>query len=524
MSAIPVVSEQSPLLANVGDEHYNDVPGEMGQGENVSGTLQPDAKYPSGYSRVFVQLCIITLLFDFTQYSVYAPLTAVFEEIICNHYYSSGFNGLVLQRDCKVIPVQSELAIVKGYKDAFNQIPSIVLGIPLGMLADRMGRKPVILLFLLGIFLSDSWVKIVCLFPNQLPLRLVWFAPVLKAVGGGANFGISLFYTAVADIIEEKHQVDAFLKLSAMEMIVLVAGAPLISALMSINQWYSLGLSSIFLVVAGLIALTLPETHPQHRRAMFESPNPVQGQALISNQNEETQPAESYIGTIRKPMPRAEATAGDLLKNPGIVLCIGIFLLVAWGAHVWALLLQYTSQRFGWEFSTANLLFSLRGFITLLLSLVIVGAIDRFIQQKLGIKSAQKDLLLSAGSCILIIVGVAVVGLAQSSVLMVAGVAISALGSSLPVSLRCAMISLFPQTPTASLNAVAGMAQSLGILISGPVLAATYSWALSQGSIWIGTPFLFASGLHIIALAGIFYLHRTRARAQLSSLHETQDA
>lgn len=116
------------------------------------------------------------------------------------------------------------------------------------------------------------------------------------------------------------------------------------------------------------------------------------------------------------------------------------------------------------------------------------------------------------------------VGLAQSSVVMVAGVAISALGSSLTVSLRCAMISLFPQTPMASLNAVAGIAQSLGILISGPVLAALYSWGLSQGGIWIGTPFLFAGGLHIIALAGIFYLRRTRAPAQLSSLHESQDA
>lgn len=125
MPAVPVVSEQSPLLVNVGDEHYDGVPGEMGRGENVTGTLQPDAKYPSGSSRVFIQLCIITLLFDFIQYSAYAPLTAVFEEIICDHYYSSGFDGLLLQRDCKVIPVQSELALVRGYKDAFNQIPSM---------------------------------------------------------------------------------------------------------------------------------------------------------------------------------------------------------------------------------------------------------------------------------------------------------------------------------------------------------------------------------------------------------------
>jgi MFS family permease len=146
-----------------------------------------------------------------------------------------------------------------------------------------------------------------------------------------------------------------------------------------------------------------------------------------------------------------------------------------------------------------------------------MGAIDKFLQQKLGIRSAQKDLLLCTGSCILIAAGVAVVGLAQSSGLMVAGVVVSALGSSLLVSMRSAIISLFPQTPTASLNAVAGIAQSLGILISGPVLAATYSWGLSQGGIWVGAPFLLASGLHLIALADIFYLRLTRVPAQVSS-------
>jgi hypothetical protein len=124
MAPALVVPEQGPLLLDAGDEHYDSVLSEAVEEENVSGTLLPDAKYTSNSSRIFVKLCVIMLLFDFTQYSVYAPLTAVFEDIICNHFYSLGFHGS-LQRDCKVVPVQSELALVKGYKDAFNQIPSM---------------------------------------------------------------------------------------------------------------------------------------------------------------------------------------------------------------------------------------------------------------------------------------------------------------------------------------------------------------------------------------------------------------
>lgn len=80
------------------------------------------------------------------------------------------------------------------------------------------------------------------------------------------------------------------------------------------------------------------------------------------------------------------------------------------------------------------------------------------------------------------------------------------------------MIALFPQASVAPLNAVAGMATSVGILISGPVLAATYTWGLLQGGVWTGTPFLLASGLHMVALAFIFYLRLTRARVPGSPL------
>jgi hypothetical protein len=147
---------------------------------------------------------------------------------------------------------------------------------------------------------------------------------------------------------------DAFMKLSAMEMIVLVAGAPLVSILMRINAWYPLGLSSLLLVVAGLIAMTLPETHPQHRRANFQSANPVEGQAFVSGESEDAQKTESYFDTVKKIMSRTYATSRDLMKNLGIVLSLAVFFLAAFGAHVWAMLLQYVSHKFGWEFSTVR--------------------------------------------------------------------------------------------------------------------------------------------------------------------------
>lgn len=124
-------------------------------------------------------------------------------------------------------------------------------------------------------------------------------------------------------------------------------------------------------------------------------------------------------------------------------------------------------------------------------------------------------------SCILIIAGILAVGLAQDAILMVSGVVISALGSSLLVFFRSAMISLLPDTPLAPLNAVSGMAQSLGIIIAGPLLPAVYSWGLSQGGIWVGVPFLVASGVHVIVLAVLVYLRLARVPVEIPNVFET---
>ena len=40
----------------------------------------------------------------------------------------------------------------------------MALTIPYGMLADRIGRKKVLLLAILGLFMNDAWIRLVCEF------------------------------------------------------------------------------------------------------------------------------------------------------------------------------------------------------------------------------------------------------------------------------------------------------------------------------------------------------------------------
>ena len=114
--------EQAPLLSNTPSQGYNGT--QDHPREDTSQDAKKEIDYSAAASRYILKLCIILLIFNFVQFSGYAPLTAVMEDIICKSYYSSGESSSLDEYDCKTAPVQRELAFVKGYKDTLSQIPS----------------------------------------------------------------------------------------------------------------------------------------------------------------------------------------------------------------------------------------------------------------------------------------------------------------------------------------------------------------------------------------------------------------
>ena len=43
-----------------------------------------------------------------------------------------------------------------------DNIIDMLLALPYGIAADRFGRRPILLLFIVGYILGDTWVKLVC--------------------------------------------------------------------------------------------------------------------------------------------------------------------------------------------------------------------------------------------------------------------------------------------------------------------------------------------------------------------------
>jgi hypothetical protein len=76
---------------------------------------------------IILSISAIILILDISSCVAVVPQTVILEDIVCSKYYSSlvyATSGTKFDGDrCKIEPVQSEVALVNGWKDTFEAIP-----------------------------------------------------------------------------------------------------------------------------------------------------------------------------------------------------------------------------------------------------------------------------------------------------------------------------------------------------------------------------------------------------------------
>jgi MFS family permease len=88
---------------------------------------------------------------------------------------------------CKAAPIQDAVNELFGWQTFFDGIPGLLLAMYYGSLADRIGRRPVLALSLLGMALSAAFTLYICWI--EADVRLSWFSALFTCVGGGGGEG-----------------------------------------------------------------------------------------------------------------------------------------------------------------------------------------------------------------------------------------------------------------------------------------------------------------------------------------------
>ena len=69
-----------------------------------------------------------------------------------------------------------------------------------GLTSRRIGRKPVIILSLVGLLLNACWDIIVMWFWKTIPLRAIWADVVFTFIGGGDSVTLMVFYVGIGKL------------------------------------------------------------------------------------------------------------------------------------------------------------------------------------------------------------------------------------------------------------------------------------------------------------------------------------
>lgn len=152
------------------------------------------------HRRLVLSIVLVSVVAaDFGNALSAAPQLKLYESLICSRLF--GHEAAVDDSICKLPKVQSQLATLFGWKGTFDQIPGIALVLFYGWAADRIGRKPVLLLALGGLFFEDAAIRLVAWlsFTTPLSLKAIWYTPLFQVLGGGPSTATSMAYSIITD-------------------------------------------------------------------------------------------------------------------------------------------------------------------------------------------------------------------------------------------------------------------------------------------------------------------------------------
>ncbi|KAH7081199.1 hypothetical protein BKA63DRAFT_540380 [Paraphoma chrysanthemicola] len=419
------------------------------------------------------------------------PRTRIFEANLCLSYYREhdvsviGAHGSIPESFCKIDAVQQKLAMIFGWQDLFDALPGLVLAVPFGTLADRVGRKWIFTASLFGLQLSSAWTLLICYF-KTLPLQLTWFSSAFFLLGGGPIVASAIAITMLADIVPPEKRTTIFLYLTASVLIAEMVAPVMAARLMERSDWLPLLLALGIQQLGICIAFFFPET--LHLRNL---PEPKDG-GSEAIELKPLPPKGGYF-TLKAQMHNFHVVYTFLRSDWTLGLVVFTFMASRLGRQAITLLVRYASKRYGWEIKKAAYLLSLRAATNLAAVAVFLPLVNWCLLKRLRMPAHRADLWIARGSIILTTVAFFIMGIAAYPALLVLGLLVYNMGSGYSAAMRSVAIHVVggqSSPDVGKLMSSIAVVESIGVMIAGPLFSQLFQWGMDLGEFWLGLPYL----------------------------------
>ncbi|KAK1758674.1 major facilitator superfamily domain-containing protein [Echria macrotheca] len=440
------------------------------------------------------------------------PVNEIMEGIICRQMHPKldtnpawGQGGP--DDPCKNQDVQSYLAMLRGWTSTFEAIPGILCAVPYGILSDRWGRKPVLVLGILGLALSVAFVMAVFVLSDILPIWVTLFSALCMFLGGGGQMVMAMLYTLLADVVPATERATVFFQIGAAYLVSATVAGPLAGALMTISDWLTLVVCLLILALGIPLALAFPETVSLHGPRK-DAGNQARPSAAADDGNdgddedEDNEPA-SKLSPLQNIVAKAREGFSDVrdfvLGNKSLAFLMASSIFVVFAKSVQEMLLQYATKRYGWTWSQATILLAIRGVASLMALLAVLPFATWFCRSRLGMSSVSKDIQLARLSGAVSALGYFIMALAANGYLLASGIVVFSMGAGISSLTRSLLNSLVEEHHVGIVNSLIGWMEMTGLMLGGPLLAESLTIGMRWGGPWIGLPFMVSGTFFIVA-------------------------
>ncbi|KAI0811445.1 MFS general substrate transporter [Xylaria sp. FL0064] len=443
-----------------------------------------------------------------------AALIQVLEDIICSDYYNSPSGGIALNllldpdEGCKAHAVQKELALVLGVLQFVPVFAGVLCTVPYSLLADRIGRKPVLMLSGAGVVVAFAWVFAVCYF-RFLPVRWIWLSGVLIFIGGGDPVLSSVAHVMITDTTERAERAQIFLCLHAANVGSGFFGPAISAALMENGHVWTIGLLAITFAFFGAFVMGfIPETLHLSQSATPSSSMLTQDRNLNPEDSvDAATPNSSLLAPLRS----------VLASNRQALLLICIFAPQTAARELFnSIGLLYSSFKFNIPYSRGNVLLSLFQGSQGLSALVLLPFITRVVVVPRGWSSWKRDRIYAVASIGAMSLGLLVIALAPVVPIEIMGLLLVSLGNCSNGLIMSLMGGAVRPNEVSAIYSAAVMVSIIVQSGTGPAFTALLVAGLELGWNWIGLPFAVMAILMACEFGASFFIRRERDE----SLHD----
>ncbi|KFG80065.1 MFS transporter [Metarhizium anisopliae] len=454
---------------------------------------RPDSSPKYNRPAVLLLCGLLTVVADFGGSLTAAPEVRLLEMTVCRAFYAPREPGVigppplgyVDESLCKVADIQVSLAYLRAWKRCLDSIPGLLLTLPFGRLADRWGRKPVLMLCIAGQALAYVWLLIVCYFYDVFSPKSIWFGSLFLALGGGSRMLTAVLNSVIVDVCAEEKRSVVFYIFGAAIHITDIVALPLGSWFLSQDLWLPFKFCSPLMLMSFVIVLLLPETMTLSQYSPLVN---------MSRQDRERTPERKPVGQ-RNLADALRRLYGMARRNDGTLGWFALIFVHSFAIQSSPLLLQFASKRLEWTLARAGYLLSIRAVCAVVVLVVLVPAANLIVGRKTRHPRQDGiDILVCRLTLFLLAAGNVIIGFSTSAISIILGTIIVSFGIPFPQAMQGILgdIAQREGSSTASLYAGQALTELAGASLGTLSMATIFDLGSHLGGereLGLGMPF-----------------------------------